>query len=70
MYVSVKQANISTIPIECSSQTTPVQIMHVLYLYGIIHNFQHFHKSKESTLFRYPLPPPQKSTIKNLMLIG
>ena len=31
---------------------------------GVIHNYQHFRKHKESTLFSYPSPLP-KSTFKN-----
>ena len=31
------------------------------YMLGTIHNFQHFHKRTESTLFTYPT---QKCTIK------
>ena len=33
-------------------------------LVGVVHNNRHLWKRTESTLFIYPLPPPQKRTLK------
>ena len=35
---------------------------------GTVHNFQHFHKRTESTLFAYTLPLTQKRTIEMLIV--